>query len=127
MSKPTNVSDFISNLGAGVTEQIISKVLSDAAVAVLVLEGKKSADVKLELKLSKMSEDSDVGVKIDAKVSYKIPTKRGDKTENETRESVFFLDPQKGLIDTPPKCKEEEYQNDSMASGMPAGINMRGS
>ena len=126
MSKPTNVSDFISNLGAGVTEQIISKVLSDAAVAVLVLDGKKSADVKLELKLSKMSEDSDVGVKIDAKVSYKIPTKRGDKTENETRESVFFLDPQKGLIDTPPKCKEE-YQNDSMASGMPAGINMRGS
>ena len=126
MSKPTNVSDFISNLGAGVTEQIISKVLSDAAVAVLVLDGKKSADVKLELKLSKMSEDSDVGVKIDAKVSYKIPTKRGDKTENETRESVFFLDPQKGLVDTPPKRKEE-FQNDSMASGMPAGINMRGS
>ena len=126
MSKPTKVSDFISNLGAGVTEQIISKVLSDAAVAVLVLDGKKSADVKLKLKLSKMSEDSDVGVKIDAKVSYKIPTKRGDKTENETRESVFFLDPQKGLIYTPPKRKEA-YQNDSMASGMPAGINMRGS
>ena len=56
MSKPTNVSDFISNLGAGVTEQILSKVLSDAAVAVLVLDGKKPADVKLELKISKMSE-----------------------------------------------------------------------
>ena len=91
-----------------------------------MLDGKKSADVKLELKLSKMSEDSDVGVKIDAKVSYKIPTKRGDKTENETRESVFFLDPQKGLVDTPPKRKEE-LQNNSMESGMPAAINMRGS
>ena len=126
MSKPTNVSDFISSLGAGVTEQIISKVLSDAAVAVLVLDGKKAADVKLELKLSKMSEDSDVGVKIDAKVSYKIPTKRGDKTENETRESVFFLDPQKGLVDTPPKRKEG-YEDINMASGMPAGITTRGS
>ena len=126
MSKPPDVKEFIGSLGAGVTEQIISKVLSDAAVAVLVLDGKKTADVKLELKLTKMSEDSDVGVKVDAKVSYKIPTKRGDKTENETRESVFFLDPQKGLVDTPPKRKEE-FNNDSMASGMPAGINMRGS
>ena len=126
MSKPTNVSDFISSLGAGVTEQIISKVLSDAAVAVLVLDGKKAADVKLELKLSKMSEDSDVGVKIDAKVSYKIPTKRGDKTENETRESVFFLDPQKGLVDTPPKRKEG-YDVIDANNSMPAGINTRGS
>ena len=126
MSKPTDVKEFIGSLGAGVTEQIISKVLSDAAVAVLVLDGKKTADVKLELKLTKMSEDSDVGVKVDAKVSYKIPTKRGDKTENETRESVFFLDPQKGLVDTPPKRKEE-FNNDSMASGMPAGISVRGS
>lgn len=126
MSKPTDVKEFIGSLGAGVTEQIISKVLSDAAVAVLVLDGKKTADVKLELKLTKMSEDSDVGVKVDAKVSYKIPTKRGDKTENETRESVFFLDPQKGLVDTPPKRKEE-FNNDSMASGMPVGISVRGS
>ena len=75
--------------------KLSQKVLTDAAIAVLVLDGKKTADVKLELKLTKMSEDSDVGVKVDAKVSYKIPTKRGDKTENETRESVFFLDPPK--------------------------------
>ena len=73
-----------------------------------------------------MSEDSDVGVKVDAKLTHKLPTKRGDKSENETRESVFFLDTQKGLVDTPPKRKEE-HQNDSMASAMPAGINMRGS
>ncbi len=42
-----------------------------------------------------MSEDSDVGVKVDAKLTHKLPTKRGDKSENETRESVFFLDTQK--------------------------------
>lgn len=126
MSKNTNVPDFVSSLGGGVTEQILGKVLTDGALAVLTLDGKKTAKITLELSITKMSEDSDVGVKVDAKLTHKLPTKRGDKSENETRESVFFLDTQKGLVDTPPKRKEE-HQNESMANAMPAGINMRGS
>ena len=106
MSKNTNVPDFVSSLGGGVTEQILGKVLTDGALAVLTLDGKKTAKITLELSITKMSEDSDVGVKVDAKLTHKLPTKRGDKSENETRESVFFLDTQKGLVDTPPKRNE---------------------
>ncbi len=42
MSKNTNVPDFVSSLGGGVTEQILGKVLTDGALAVLTLDGKKN-------------------------------------------------------------------------------------
>lgn len=126
MSKPTDVANLIANLGAGVTQQIMAKVISDASLAALVLDGKKKANVTLQLEISKLSPDSEEAVKIDAKLSYKIPTKRGDKQENETRESVMYFDPQQGLVDTPPKRKEDATDL-GMVSGMPAGIAVRGS
>lgn len=126
MSKATDVKALISNLGAGVTEQILAKVLTDASLAVLTLDGKKKASVGLTLDISKLSPDSEEAVKIDVKLAYKIPTKRGDKQENETRESVFYYDPQNGLVDAPPKRKEEHHDL-GMASGMPAGTSFRGS
>ena len=126
MSKPTSIPDFMSSLGAGVTEQIMAKVLTDTAMAVLVHGGKRNGKVTLELTLDKMSEDSDVGVKVNAKLAYKMPTQKGSKQEDETRESVFFMDPQKGLVDTPPKAKDDGV-NPSMGSGLPAGTGFQAS
>lgn len=126
MSKPTNIPDFMSSLGAGVTEQIMAKVLTDTAMAVLVHGGKRNGKVTLELTLDKMSEDSDVGVKVNAKLAYKIPTAKGSKQEDEVRESVFFIDPQKGLVDTPPKTKKDDV-HPSLDSAMPSGVGFHSS
>ena len=126
MSKPTNLPDFFQSLGGGVTGDVLAKMLTDAGIAVLVNNGKKSAKVTLELTISKMSEDSDTGLKIDAKLSHKVPTQRGDKSENESRESIHYMNPQAGLVDTPPKRKEED-QHASMAHAMPATTGFRGS
>lgn len=126
MSKPTDVKALLGSLGAGVTEQILAKVLSDSSVAVLTNDAKKKATVTLQLDISRMSADSDEAVKIDAKLSFKVPTKRGDKQENETRETVMYYDPQRGLVDTAPKRKEEA-SGFGMDSGMPVGHEMRGS
>lgn len=126
MSKPTDVKALIESLGAGVTEQILAKVVSDASLAVLTNDAKKKATVTLQLEISKLSPDSEEAVKIDAKLAFKLPTKRGDKQENETRETVMYYDSQRGLVDTPPKRKEENTDF-GMASGMPVGLEMRGS
>ena len=52
MSKSTNVSEFMGSLGGGVTEKVLSKVLTDTAMAVLVHGAKKTGKVVLELTLS---------------------------------------------------------------------------
>lgn len=126
MSKSTNVSEFMGSLGGGVTEKVLSKVLTDTAMAVLVHGAKKTGKVVLELTIDKMSEDSETGVKVNAKLAYKMPTQKGSKQEDETRESVFFMDPQKGLVDTPPKAKDDGV-NPSMGSALPAGTGFQAS
>lgn len=122
MTKETNVADFISNLGAGVTEKVLSRVLSDTATAVLLNGGKRNGKVSLELTFDRMSEDSEYAVKVNTKLSFKKPTSKGSSSEDMTHESIFFIDPQKGLVDAPPKPKEDldhKEQHHSMGSAMP--------
>ncbi len=124
MSKPTDVTAFMDSLGGGVTNQILAKVLTDTAQAVLIHGSKRNGKISLELTVDRMSEDSETGVKINAKLTYKMPTGKGSKMEDETRESVFFVDPQRGLVDTPPKAKDHDL---GFQSGMPATHGLRGS
>ena len=53
-----------------------------------------------------------------------MPTGKGSKMEDETRESVFFVDQQRGLVDTPPKAKDHDV---GFQSGMPTTHGLRGS
>lgn len=122
MSKPTDVNAFIDSLGGGVTAQVLAKVLTDTAQAVLIHGSKRNGKITIELTVDRMSEDSETGVKINTKLAYKMPTGKGSKMEDETRESVFFVDPQRGLVDTPPKAKDQDV---GFQSGMPSGISAR--
>ena len=118
MSKATNVSDFIGALGGGVSEKVLAKVLTDTGMAVLTKNSKTAGKVTIEITMARMSEDSDTGVKVQTKLSYKMPTEKGDRQENETRESIHYMDPQNGLVDAPPKAKNHDL-NPSFESGMP--------
>lgn len=122
MAKKTNVSDFMGSLGAGVVEQIMGSILTDTATAVLVKEGKATGEVNLKLTFAKMGEETNTAVKVTSKLSFKRPTSKGSSSEDLSYESIHYVDPLTGLVDTPPKRRDEaQHQNASMNTAMPSG------
>lgn len=83
----TNVSEFISDLYAGVFEKKLSHALSDVAAGVIDNHAKGSIVIKMDL--------SQVGasntVKIKHELKYTKPTINGDVTEKDITETPMHV------------------------------------
>lgn len=74
----TNVEQFISDLDGGVFQEKLSRALSDVAASVMDFE--KAGEVNLKFSIKRIGSSQ---VNVSHKLSYKHPTKRGEKSEND--------------------------------------------
>lgn len=75
--KPTDVSNFMGDLNAGIFEKQLGAVLSDVASGV-VMNGKQG-EVTIKLKIKQISDTQQVN--ISHAIDYKTPTAKGHRTE----------------------------------------------
>lgn len=85
--KPTDVTVFINNLNAGVFSQQVAVALS--AVAAGVVEHGKKGKVVLTFDMSQIGESNQV--KINHKLDYQQPTKRGTKREDTALDTPMYV------------------------------------
>jgi len=82
----TNVEQFISDLDGGVFQEKLSRTLSDVAAHVMDFEKKGQVTLTFDVKRSGSSQ-----VNITHKLAYKHPTKRGEKSENDTTATPMYI------------------------------------
>ena len=88
--RKTNVADFIGALGAGITETQLEQILSECAQAVILCpNNKKKAKLTLTLDIQKFGNNEQVLVT--SKLAYTTPTEKGDKSENTTEDTTYFV------------------------------------
>lgn len=76
-AKPTEVSDFIGELNAGVFEKQLGAILTDVAAGVIA--NGKQGEVTIKLKIKQISDTSQVN--ISHSLDYKTPTSKGHRAE----------------------------------------------
>lgn len=75
--KPTDVSNFMGDLNAGIFEKQLGAVLSDVASGVVM--NSKQGEVTIKLKIKQISDTQQVN--ISHSIDYKTPTAKGHRTE----------------------------------------------
>lgn len=87
--KPTDTSEFINSLNAGVFAQQVGRALSDVAAG--VVEHGKKGKLTLTFELSQIGESNQV--KINHKLDFTQPTKRGSKREDTALDTPMYVTP----------------------------------
>ncbi|OOR83895.1 hypothetical protein [Moraxella canis] len=87
MAKPTQVQRFISDLGAGSIEHMLAQIISDVADGV-VNTGKKG-EATLKLTFSSIGDSRQV--RVEHKLTYKEPTRKGSRSEEHTTETPMYV------------------------------------
>jgi len=87
--KPTDTTEFFNNLNAGVFIEQIGRALSDVAAGV-VDHGKKGK-VIITLDMAPIGESNQV--KVNHKLDYTQPTKRGSKREDTALDTPMYVTP----------------------------------
>ena len=95
--KPTDVSQFIGELGAGVIEEKLAVMISQVASQVVALE--KQGEVNITLKFEKFGSADQV--KIKHKIVAKHPLKYGSSMTDDVRESVMCVNEQGDVTQFP--------------------------
>jgi len=85
--KATDASEFLNSLNAGVFAQQLGRALSDVGAGV-VDHGKKGK-VTITLEMSRIGESNQV--KVNHKLDYSAPTKRGSKREDTTLDTPMYV------------------------------------
>lgn len=85
--KPTDTSEFINSLNAGVFAQQLGRALSDVAGG--VIDHGKKGKVVITLELSQIGESNQV--KINHKLDFTQPTKRGSKREDTALDTPMYV------------------------------------
>ena len=85
--KATDSNEFLNSLNAGVFAQQLGRALSDVGAGV-VDHGKKGK-VTITLELSRIGESNQV--KVNHKLDYTVPTKRGTKREDTTLDTPMYV------------------------------------
>lgn len=84
--KPTDTSEFINSLNAGVFAQQVGRALSDVAAG--VVEHGKKGKLSITFELSQIGESNQV--KINHKLDFTQPTKRGSKREDTALDTPMY-------------------------------------
>lgn len=113
--KATDTNEFINSLNAGVFAQQVGRALSDVAAG--VVDFGKKGKVMITFDLSQIGESNQV--KINHKLVYTAPTRRGSKREDTSLDTPMYVtenglelfqnDPTKQLFrnsETPVKARE---------------------
>ncbi len=87
--KPTDLSDFLNSLNAGVFAQQVARALSDVGGG--VVDFGKKGKVVITLELSQIGESNQV--KINHKLDYQVPTKRGSRREDTALDTPMYVTP----------------------------------
>jgi len=85
--KPTNTAEFISELNAGVFANQIGHALSEVAAG--VVDNSKVGTVTLTFTLKQIASSHQVA--INHKLSYKVPTKRGSRSEDTALDTPMYV------------------------------------
>ena len=83
----TDAKEFIGELSGGVLEQKLGAILSEVASG--VIDHNKAGQVVLTLDLKRIGNSYQVAIK--HKISYKVPTANGDRSENNTTETPMHV------------------------------------
>jgi len=110
--KPTDIPQFISELGAGVVEEKLAYILSDVARSVLA--NQKMGEVSLSLKIKQVGSTDQVNV--EHKIAYKKPKQRGAITEDDVQDTILYCNEGFNLTQFPENQTDmfntnEEYKN----------------
>lgn len=85
--KATDTSEFLSSLNAGVFAQQVGRALSDVAAG--VIDHGKKGKVSITFELSQIGESNQV--KINHKLDFQQPTKRGTKREDTALDTPMYV------------------------------------
>lgn len=85
--KPTDVSDFVNSLNAGVFAQQVGRALSDVAGS--VIDTGQQGEVTLKFKISQIGESTQV--KVQHTLEFVQPTKRGKKREDTKQDTPMYV------------------------------------
>lgn len=99
---PTNVQDFISELGAGVFENKLAHTLSEVAAGT-VLHGDKSTKGKVVIEITMTPVGDHDQLILSHKLAMSVPTKRGKRSEEDTTETPMFVGKGGMMTVTPPR------------------------
>lgn len=105
--KLTDVPQFMGELGAGVFEEKLAHILSDVASAVLT--NSKQGEVSIKLKMKRVGSTDQVNV--EHTLAYKKPKKRGQISEDDSQETVMYVNEGFNLSQFP------ENQMDMLGNG----------
>lgn len=87
MPTPTNAAEFFEELNGGAFASQIGHALSEVAAG--VVDHGKAGKLTITLDLSQIGETHQV--KIKHKLAYKVPTKRGDRSENTSLDTPMHV------------------------------------
>jgi len=87
MSTPTDTTEFLNELNGGVFASQIGAALSEVAAG--VVDHDKAGKLVITLDLIRIGETSQV--KIKHKLDYKVPTKRGTRSENTSLDTPMHV------------------------------------
>ncbi|MCY1287525.1 hypothetical protein D9M70_365220 [compost metagenome] len=87
--KPTDINDFFASLNAGVFAQQMGRALTDVGGA--VTEFGKKGKVVITLEFSQIGESNQV--KVNHKLNYQVPTKRGSRSEDTALDTPLYVTP----------------------------------
>jgi len=87
MSTATNTAEFLEELNGGAFASQIGHALSEVAAG--VVDHGKAGKLVITLDLSQIGESSQV--KIKHKLDYKVPTKRGTRSENTSLDTPMHV------------------------------------
>lgn len=85
--KPTDISQFLNDLNAGVFAAQAGKAISDVAAG--TVEYGKKGKVTITLEFSQIGESNQV--KINHKLDYTEPTRRGSKREDTALDTPMYV------------------------------------
>jgi len=84
---PTSVAEFLEELNAGLFASQIGHALSQVGEG--VVSNGKAGKIIITLDVSQIGETHQVKVK--HKLAYKVPTKRGDRSENTSLDTAMHV------------------------------------
>lgn len=85
--KTTDLSEFLGSLNAGVFAQQVGRALSDVGAG--VIDHGKKGKVVITLELSQIGESNQV--KVNHKLDFVQPTKRGSKREDTALDTPMYV------------------------------------
>lgn len=87
MPNPTNTAEFLDELNGGAFANQIGHALSEVAAG--VVDHGKAGKLVITLDLTQVGQASQVSIK--HKLDYKVPTKRGTRSENTALVTPMFV------------------------------------